>query len=71
MLVFHYHPDKAVKMGAGIDHVTVRRHNKCQKSTPKNIELQQWLSVSMIKPLMSSNDRDWLFIKEKLDDDLC
>jgi len=37
----------------------------------KNIELQQWLLVSMIKPPTSSNDRDWLFIKEKLDYDPC
>lgn len=30
--VFHYHPDKAVKMGAGIDHVTVSRHSNFQES---------------------------------------
>jgi hypothetical protein len=37
MPVFPYHPDKAVKMGAGIYHVIVRRHNKSQ--TPENTEL--------------------------------
>jgi hypothetical protein len=31
MLVFLYHPDKAVKMGAGINHVTVIWHSKGQK----------------------------------------
>ncbi|KAJ6414464.1 hypothetical protein OIU84_003460 [Salix udensis] len=30
--VFHYHPDKAVKMGAGIDHVTVSKHINFQES---------------------------------------
>jgi hypothetical protein len=38
--VFHYHPNKAVKMSVVNDQVTVRRHNKCLKSSPdKNIEL--------------------------------
>jgi hypothetical protein len=41
MLVFHYHPNKAVKMGAEINHVTVNRHNKHRKQTPeKNTKLQ-------------------------------
>jgi hypothetical protein len=35
MLVFHYHPDKAVKIGARINHVTVIRHNKHRKSNTK------------------------------------
>ncbi|GAV75269.1 RNA_pol_Rpb1_2 domain-containing protein/RNA_pol_Rpb1_3 domain-containing protein/RNA_pol_Rpb1_1 domain-containing protein/RNA_pol_Rpb1_5 domain-containing protein/DUF3223 domain-containing protein [Cephalotus follicularis] len=30
--VFNYHPDKAVKMGAGVDHVTVSRHTSFQES---------------------------------------
>jgi hypothetical protein len=41
------------------------RHNKCQKSIKKNIELQTWLLASMIKPPMLFDDWDWLFIKEK------
>jgi len=32
----------------------------------KNTELQTWLLASMIKPLMLSDDWDWLFIKEKV-----
>ena len=32
MLVFHYYPDKALKMGADINHVIVIRHNKHRKS---------------------------------------
>ena len=34
--------------------------------TKKNFELQTWLLASMIKPLMLSDDWDWLFIKEKV-----
>ena len=31
MLVFHDHPDKPLKMGAEINHVTVSRHSKMSK----------------------------------------
>ncbi|KAH6784801.1 hypothetical protein C2S52_009760 [Perilla frutescens var. hirtella] len=30
--VFNYHPDKAAKMGAGLDHIMVRRHTEFQDS---------------------------------------
>ncbi|XP_043811761.1 DNA-directed RNA polymerase V subunit 1 isoform X2 [Manihot esculenta] len=30
--VFNYHPDKAAKMGSGIDHVTVSKHSSFQES---------------------------------------
>ncbi|KAH6803431.1 hypothetical protein C2S51_031678 [Perilla frutescens var. frutescens] len=30
--VFNYHPDKAAKMGAGLDHIMVRRHTEFQES---------------------------------------
>ncbi|VVA40298.1 PREDICTED: DCL, partial [Prunus dulcis] len=30
--VFNYHPDKAAKMGCGIDHLTVNRHGSFQDS---------------------------------------
>jgi hypothetical protein len=57
MPVFHYHPHKAVKMSVGIDYVTFNRHKKSQKSTPEKISsYKHCLLVSMIKPLMTSND---------------
>jgi hypothetical protein len=37
MTVFHYHPDKAVKIGAVINHVIIIRHNKRQKSNTRKI----------------------------------
>jgi len=30
-LVFHYHPDKAVKIDVGIDYVSFGKHNKGPK----------------------------------------
>jgi hypothetical protein len=60
-LVFHYHPDKAVKIDVGIDYVSFGRHNKGPKDDilkkkekeKKQHGYQLWLSVLRIQ---SSND---------------
>jgi hypothetical protein len=59
-LVFHYHPDKAVKIDVGIDYVSFGRHNKGpkddnlkKKKKKKQQGYQLWLLVSRIQ---SPND---------------
>jgi hypothetical protein len=50
MPVFPYNPDKAVKMGAGINYVTVIRYNKHQKSNTRKI-LSQTRGTSEMQSL--------------------
>ena len=48
--------------------VSIKKRQQISKvnKKKKNTELQTWLLASMIKPLMLSDDWDWLFIKEKV-----